>query len=380
MRKVNKIILLVLILFVMLVPLIQTQFKILREPLLFGSFTKAVDTTLTLTNWFDKTYQNHKEKYLNEDFGLRNYFVKLNNQVSYSLFEEIHVGDVFRGKKNYLYSYKFYNSFSGRQYKGEAHIDSVFQALQTLNEKLNAENKKLLICFTPCKESFYPEFLPDTFLSKVKSHSYYSAYKERLLKSNIPFLDYQAYFQKLKSTAPYPLFTQGAVHWTTYGAYIALDTLLKRVAFETSKKINLFKIKAVELSDTARYSDDDISKAFNLLQNLNSQKLAYPSVDFTYNNDSCYKPKVLLIGDSFYYGLNNTWIPSRLFSKESYFLYYYRQAFAHDGRPDQDVTNLNMEKELSNTDIVILFFSIGTLDNFPYGATDISNHILPLKK
>ncbi|MCW3076245.1 MAG: sugar O-acetyltransferase precursor [Bacteroidetes bacterium] len=374
MKRINKITVLAIILFVMLAPLIQKQFKVVREPLLFGSFSKSDDTTLTLASWLDKSYQIHKEKYLNENFGLRNYFVKLNNQVSYSLFQEMHVNDVFRGKKNYLYSYKFYNSYSGQHYN-DSHADSVIQSLRVLNKKLKDQKIKLLVCFAPCKESFYPEFLPDTFLSKVKARTYYSVYKEKLVKNNIPLLDYQNYFQKLKANSSYPLFIQGAVHWTTYGAYIALDTLLKRIAFETSKNVNLIKIKSVELSDTARGSDDDISKAFNLFQNLNSGKLAYPTIEYVRNNDSCYKPKVLLIGDSFYYGLNNTWIPSRVFSKESYFLYYFRQAFAHDGRPDQDVVNLDMKKELSNTNIVILFFSVGTLDNFPYGASKISDNI-----
>lgn len=375
MGRILKYILVVIIILALGFPMLQKRFGFFKEAVLDGSFNSSTDTVLTFKSWFDKSYQSKKESFMNENFGLRNHYVKLNNQVDFSLFFDIHVNDVFRGKNNYLYSHLFYNGFSGSKYKGDKYIDSVVNDLQALNSKLNAQGKKLLVCITPCKESFYTEYLPDTCIAKITSKNYYSNYNSCLNASNIPFLDLNNYFLKLKTSSKYPLFTQGAVHWTSYGAHLALDTLLKRISAEINKQVNLIRIKSVELSDSARNGDDDISRAMNLLQNINSEKLAYPSTEYVYNNDSCYKPKVLLIGDSFYYGLNNTWIPLTVFSKESYFLYYFRKAISYADKPDTDVQNLDLEKELKNTDIVILFFSIGTLDNFPYGATSLKDKV-----
>lgn len=377
MQKIIKVITLVFVCMVLCFPMIQSTFKLFPERYnLHGSFAISRDTVLNSDTWFEKVYQEKQESYLNENFGFRNFLVKLNNQIDFSVYDDFHVNDVFKGKNDYLFSYGFYRGYSGKSFKGDYYTDSIFQKIGELNARLIKKNKKLLVCFTPCKESFMPEFLPDTCYKKIGEKSYYNNYRKKLIASKIPFLDYNSYFQQIKKTAPYPLFTQGAVHWTTYGAYLALDSLLKRIPAELNKNTNLIRFKSVQLSDSAMFSDDDISKAMNLLMNVNSEKLAYPSIEYVYHNDSCYKPKVLIIGDSFYYGLNNTWIPMQFFSKESFFLYYYRTAISYNaGIPDVSVSDLNLTKELENTDIVILFFSIGTLQGFPYGATDLVNNL-----
>ncbi len=376
MNKLPKIFLLLIVLLVLSIPLLQQGFNFSsRNDSLSGSFDVREDTALTAANWFSKMYQDRKDTYLNENFGFRNFLVRLHNQINFSFYGDINVKDVFKGKENYLYNYSFFNSYSGRNYN-EHRADSIFKDLMNLNESLISINKKLLICFAPCKESFFPEFLPDTCLLEIKKENYYDAYRKRLLKSNIPFLDYNKYFQNLKNSSPYPLFTQGAVHWTIYGANIALDTLLKRISFETNKKINNVRFKSVDVTDTARGADDDISKAMNLLANVNSERLAYPELEFISNNDSCHKPKVIIAGDSFFYGLNNTWIPISVFSTDSYFLYYYSTAVSFIvGKKDVKVKELDLPAELKNTEIVILFFNIGNLNGFPFGATLITKNV-----
>jgi hypothetical protein len=369
MKKAVKIILLFLVMGILCVPLTQQLFKLLPpdQCKLYGSFEKAQDTSLTLSGWMSGRYQEKTEKFLNENFGYRNLLVKINNQIGFSLFNKINTKNVFKGKKNYLYDKGFYNCYSGTNYKGGAYADSVFRLIKLMNDSLSAVHKKLLVCFAPCKESFYPEYLPDGY--KLSETNLYQTYKKRLLQNNIPLLDYQNYFMKLKLTSKYPLFTQGAVHWTSYGAGIALDTFFRRISYEINKKMNLIKIKSVELSDTARGPDDDMARAMNLLYKVNSEKLAYPSFEFIYNQDSCIKPKVFIIGDSFFYGLNNTWLPPQVFSNESYFLYYFQMGISYNPKnPDVAVKDLDFKKELRNTDIVILFFSVGNLDRFPYSA------------
>jgi len=377
MQKIVKVLTLVFVCLVLCFPMIQSTFKIFPENYdLHGSFAISKDTVLNSDTWFEKVYQEKQESYLNENFGFRNFLVRLNNQMDFSFYDDFHVNDVFMGKNDYLFSYGFYRGYSGKSFKGDHYTDSIFQKIEELNERLVKKNKKLLVCFTPCKESFMPEYLPDTCYKKIGEKSYYNNYRKKLSASKIPFLDYNNYFQQIKKTAPHPLFTQGAVHWTTYGAYLALDSLLKRVSAEINKKVNLIRFKSIQLSDSPKYSDDDISEAMNLLRNVNSEKLAYPEVDYVYSNDSCYKPKVLIIGDSFYYGLNNTWIPMQFFSKESYFLYYFKSAIPYDTKKsDIPIADFNLTKELENTDMVILFFSIGTLHGFPYGATDMINNL-----
>jgi hypothetical protein len=362
---------LVLILGYFSFPLVQQLHPIIsKEKPLDGYFEASKDTLLKRDTWFSRVYQERKENYLNENFGFRAFLVRLNNQVNFSLFDEIKVQRIIKGKRNYLFTSDFLQSYSGRSFVGnEAHADSVFTAVQKLNEQLAAMNKKLLVCIAPCKESFYPEYLPDSCQGNLSKSTYYNYYRSKFLASNIPFLDFNDYFLKMKPNAKYPLFTQGALHWTIYGAALAMDSLFKRVRFEIGKNMNLVKITSVELSDHPRKDDEDEGRSMNLLKRLNSEELAYPVIESIYSQDSCYRPKVLIIGDSFFYQINNTWIPMGVFSNESYFMYYFRTAISYAGKPDQDVSKMNMAMELENTDIVILFYNIGNMSGFPFGAT-----------
>lgn len=372
MKKGFKIALLVILLGFLFIPMVQKRVKVFDEGRpLDGYFEPAQDTVLTGENWFSRAYQRKKENVINERFGLRAFLVRLNNQINFSLFDDTRVQNMIKGKENYLFASNFLDTYSGRNFVGrKAHADSVFNSILQLNKFLLERNKKLIVCIAPCKESFYPEFLPDTCKEHLKEENYYSYYNKKFTGSEIPYIDYQSYFQKLKPTTKYPLFAQGAFHWTTYGACLALDSLIKVVRHEMGKKVNLIKLTSVELTDTARFTDDDEGRAMNLLEKVNDKKLAYPKIEYVFSQDSCYRPKVLIVGDSFFYGLNNTWVPLTVFSKDSYFLYYYRQAVTYNNeKKDQDVSTMDMKKELEDTDLVILFFTIGNLNDFPYNAT-----------
>lgn len=375
MARFGKIILLLCILFVLFVPILQQSIKIeIEQDVLNGYFVPARDTVLNSKTWLERVYQERMDSYTNENFGFRKLLVRLDNQINYSVNGYIRVSALISAKENYLFDRKFIDEFTGRSFRGKAHIDSVVTDLSRLNDSLKANGKKLLICFAPCKESFYSEYLPDTIHVPKQPISNYSQFKKEFIQRNISILDYHTYFKQMKDTAMHPLFNQGGLHWTTYGAYLAMDTLFKRVSYETKKGGNSIRFKSIEMSETARNSDDDIVKAMNIFQNINSGKLAYPIVEFKLDPDSCEKPKVIIIGDSFYYGLNNTWLPLSVFSPESYFLYYFRQVIPHDpAKNGIQIKDLDFKKELKNTDLVILFFSIGNLNQFPYGAASMVN-------
>lgn len=374
MKKGIKIFYVVLILFVMCIPMLQQIFKLsVSGDVLYGYFQPVKDTVLTSSTWFSKEYQEKTDAWLNENFGFRKLLVRTSNQIDFYFNWEIKAYDIFKGRNNFLFNRKFYNEYSGNDFKGEAHIDSVVAELKVLDQWLTKRNKKLLMCFAPCKESYFPEYLPESYLLKMKNKSNYSVYKKKFEEEKIAILDLNEHFVRNKNKAEHVIFNEGAIHWTIYGASLALDTLLHRMAFETGKKINQIKFPFVELSETARSSDDDILKAMNIFSEVNTQVFAYPYIEYVYSQDSCYKPKVMIVGDSFFYGLFNTWIPLTYFSKESYFLYYFKQAFPFDNKKDGiRIEDLKFREELENTDVVILFFSIGNLSEFPFGATKMA--------
>lgn len=358
--------------------MIQQFFKPFNnEFTLYGSYTEAKDTLLSSSTWFSADYQKMKEKFLNENFGFREFFVKLDNEITFSVYKDLKLLDVFRGKNGYFFNSSFFHTYSGRDYKGDLYADSLSSYILKLNELMSSKKKKLMVCFAPCKESFYSEYLPDSCLPYISQKNYYSYYKSKMKKSNIPVLDLNEYFLQLKSRSPYPLFVKGAVHWTTYGTFVAMDTLFRRVEHEIGKKMLQIELTSFELSDSARGNDDDIIKAMNLMGKVKGETLAYPKWQFTNENDSTiYKPKVMVIGDSFYMNLNDTYIPARVFSKDSYFLYYFLITLPYSSeKRSTPIGELDLAAEFANTDIIVLFFNIGRLDDFHFESTHKLFHI-----
>ena len=127
MQKVFKVITLIFVCLVLCLPMMQSVFKLFPEKhALHGSFAIAQDTVLNADTWFEKTFQEKEETYLNENFGFRNFLVRLNNQIDFSVYDNFHVNDVFKGKNDYLFSYGFYQGYSGKSFKGDQYTDSVF--------------------------------------------------------------------------------------------------------------------------------------------------------------------------------------------------------------------------------------------------------------
>ena len=92
---------------------IQQMLNIIKEEPLNGSFAIAPSTEFSFDSWFDGKYQSQEESYLNENFGLRNTMVQLNNEINYRCFKVTSAQDVVIGKQGYLFEKKHIEQFLG---------------------------------------------------------------------------------------------------------------------------------------------------------------------------------------------------------------------------------------------------------------------------
>ena len=81
-----------------------------------GDVKSPNNVEFNLDNWIEGTYQQKKEEHLNEVFGFRSVFVRLNNQIVYSLFSKAKANGVIVGKENYLYEVDYINAYTGNDY------------------------------------------------------------------------------------------------------------------------------------------------------------------------------------------------------------------------------------------------------------------------
>ena len=75
----------------------------------------------TKENWFNGKYQDTSSKYINDNFGFRNDFIRINNQRVFMLYNEARANGVIIGKDNYLYEYGYIVAALGNDYVGQGY-------------------------------------------------------------------------------------------------------------------------------------------------------------------------------------------------------------------------------------------------------------------
>ncbi|HEX7414489.1 MAG TPA: hypothetical protein VF411_10645 [Bacteroidia bacterium] len=379
MQRRLKLILFVFLFALLWLPFFQEQTKYFKEPILKGAFIKPVKPNFSIDSLNELKFQKQFEDYENYNFGFRGLMVKIRNSLNYILFKELSCIDNIAGKSNFIFSVGSTERTLGIRYNSKEQNNSTIEKINFLKEGLESHGGKLICLLVPSKETIYPDFLPAPYRGNYKSQTDYADFIEGYKKYNISVIDYCEYFKQLKNTTRYPLYTTTGVHWSLYGASVAQDTLVNYIEKIVGKAIPKYKRDGVELSDTARESDNDFEAPLNLLFGLGQPQYIYPKLQMIESTRKNYRPKVIIIGDSFFWQIKNHRMLMNIFTEDSKFWYY----FAMNSCPIGDAAgcplkDINIMKELETADIVLLISNISTLDRFPFGVTDYYyNNVAP---
>ncbi len=361
-----------LVIAALFLPMIQMVKPFVEVGPLFGSIVPTVKDSLTLEAWFDGTYQENRNKYINEQFGFRNTAVRLHNQIAFSFFGKAKANGVIIGKEDYLYEIKYINAFRGAEEVSQAKVDSNLVMLKALQTKLKEKGIELVVVMNPGKASFYPEFIPDEF-PILSSRSYYSEYQKGLESQGIQHIDFGKWFRQMKGKTSAPLFPKTGIHWSQYGATLAADSLVNYCMKLFGKNMNEFgwNKKDLPLSTTMESVDDDIGLGMNLLLPIAHLPMAYPRVGVNDKygvsfGNSGIQPKVAVISDSYFFNLMQLpWAPEIFQSLNFYF--YNKQLHK---RPEGTMTNsdpLSQMKEIEKSNVVFVMATECNMDKLGWG-------------
>jgi hypothetical protein len=362
--------LLMLIMGILFLPLLQNKLNLWDIKPLKGAIQNEEEGTFSKNNWFSGTFQEMQEKHLNAMFGFRNDLVRLNNQITYSLFNEAKANDVIIGKENYLYEKSYIDAYVGNDFLGEDSITKMINQLKFINDTLLKLNKNLIIVLAPGKASFYPEYIPDKYLPVLK-HTNYKSFSEGIKRKSLNVIDFNKWFIENKNKSKYPLYPKNGIHWSNYAVALVIDSLIKKI--ETTRNIdlpNLYFNKVI--IEKPKGDDNDIADGMNLLVELKGYDLAYPSI-ITEDGLNKIKPSVLTISDSYYWGIYNMGI-SKCFTND-HFWYYNKLVYPETFKQELQVEDLDLEHEIKNHDVIIIMATEANLKNFGWGIVENLNHL-----
>ena len=349
------------VILLMFLPAIQFYVPFAKVPELKGFIELKSASNFTTENWFAEDFQENWEAYFNQQFGFRNSLVRLNNQMDFNLFELTHANYVVIGKQHYLFEEGYINAYKGSDFVGFNSINKKIYKLKCIVDTLQKLNKKLLVVFAAGKASYFPEYIPDKYLFNKSPITNYLVYKKALNKWNIPFIDYQNWFNEIKQTSPYPLFPKCGIHWSKYAEVIVADSLIRFLKLKMNQRLADLVIDSIEISKNNLNEDYDIGDGMNLLNPIETYPLAYPKYHFV--DTGLRNNKIMVVADSYYWGMYNGGLSSFGFNNGQ-FWFYNNQIYGEEYPNQIKVSDADILKQILKHDVVIIMNTETNLHRF----------------
>lgn len=354
-----------LVLAALLLPWIEQNKPIFKPSPLGGAQPSSVNIRFSLDKWRNAQFQEGQEAYIKDHFGLRPFMVRFYNELFDRLFDEYQAKGVIMGKDGYLFEENYLLAASGQDYLGLDSITSLVRQLSLVQKELSKRGKQLLVCLAPGKGSYFPDKMPSKYQHKkhLRNHPYFL---KTLQDAQIPLFDIQSWFLQMKATTPYPLYPKTGIHWSSYGEFLVADSLIKRVANLSQKPFPYLKLSHIEEDTQPRDRDDDIELGMNLLRNLPDFKMAYPKFKVQPLKAGQKPPRVLVIGDSFFYGMYNWGMMQYVFEEGAF--WYYNHEKLVPGKATTLIEDFeDYRANIHAFDVVVLLLTEANLPRFGFG-------------
>lgn len=339
---------------------VQSAFHILPETPLTGYEPLPKADTLTLDGWSEGSWQQHMERAEAKTFGFRPAVVRLVNQLRYSFFNE-HTDVLTRAEDGTLFENAYRNSVCGSDFIGDSLVEVRLDSLDHFQNYLASQGKKMVILITPNKWRTFSERVDWDCQTGMTN---YEAFIPTIRHRGYAVCDAIDIFQYDQANEPeHALHSKQGTHWSIFGAALSLDYLsyafaeegiiLPRVSFDT-----------VEVVDEPRYTDKDLHDLLNVMLGPRDEELAYPKLSFS----GGYKPKTLVIGDSYYWTYYYLGAHEGLFAPGSKFFYYNRDIYTDNSKDRTPLTDDLRLQALDEAEVVLLVMSEPSLARFGYDA------------
>lgn len=364
-NKKHKI-LFILLLGLLSLSLIQHIFPFLPEKKLRGDIQEVAFPKWSFSDFYSGKYSAEIDNYIQHNFGLHSWAIRLDNQIEYSFFNKAKANGVIIGKHNYLYENKYIDAYYGKDFVGSDSVQHQIRKLQAVRDTLRKLDKDVWVIFLPGKASLVPENIPDTHRSTFEAQSNYSVYKQEIEKAGIPFLDLRALFLEWKEKSVYPLFPKLGIHWSEMAEIFAMQQMGKFAQAQLQEPLPQLQIKMTPPVHASFGRDNDIAEAMNLLIPIQSEVLVYP--EYSYTSDTSAKNKVLVIGDSFYFGPFSKHF-SRIIFGNGAFWYYNRMAYQFE-KEELDLNGIDKKSQWENHDKICLIMTEVNYPKFGFGFVE----------
>lgn len=279
-----------------------------------GYYQRNEDVSFSISGFFNASYQKQKVKYVNQNFGLRNHYLFLNNEFNYTLFGQLGLKHIIKGKNNTLLDFEDIMSYFGKYTYDEKLLQYKISCLSFIQKELKKYNKHLIICIAPCKTYYHNDQIPD-YLHLPKRKNNYEKVVPYFDKYKINYIDYASWFSQNRNNLLTPLFYKTSHHWSDYSSYLALDSL---IAYKSKLSNTTNANMIVSSLRLGANPDNDLEQILNMYSAyIDDQALLF---DYVWDTVKTTKTSTMVIGDSFYSNMHK--FESNNPNEDIKFIYY----------------------------------------------------------
>ena len=200
--------------------------------------------SLYVNGLINKSYGTDFEKWFNDRFLGRDFFIGLYNKVILSFNDKIDNEKVFQGKEDWLF-YKREGSIENFQNAvlfRDKDLQNIATQLQNIYEWCDKHNKKFYFIIAPDKNKIYGEYFPE--MKKKRSDAQSRArqllqYLKKYTKLKVLYLYDMLVSNKDKGL----LYYRNDTHWNELGAYLGYQEIIKMVKVD-SPDVSVFQADA----------------------------------------------------------------------------------------------------------------------------------------
>lgn len=319
----------------------------------------------SFASFYNHKYQFQLSNYLDSRFPFEASFIRLYNQIEFSVFHNINNEHVTLGKNGVLFEPWYIESYYGKDFVGEEYIQEQVNKLAALDSVFRKNGKTLIIALAPGKASVYPEFIPDYLKGDSSAPSNYRVYAQMLKEKKLNVLDFNEWFIKLKPTFERNLFPKGGTHWSEDMALVSLDTLIRFIECKSGGFLNNINLTEISHTNTPQGSDDDLIKISNLIDTADYNDYYYWK--YSFEQRFPVDKSLVTISDSYFWNLYARGLS--LTFKEPRFWYYFKNAYFVN-KPEMLVSELDINEQIKEADYILLMSSPSPLNKFGWGFID----------
>lgn len=341
-----------------------------------GVVSQTPKPDISIQNFRTGKLQKGLENYLQQHYGFREPLTRLYNQYLWSLFHFTQVEEdkrILISDDNWIFEpwsvEEFYQSRSYRFAEDSLEMVNKMEAevlrLYQLQHILEPHGTHLFVALLPGKELICDEHMPKNkeFFEKkqITAADYYS---KRFVELGINHVNFADWFVQIQDTVNYPLFPQTGTHWSNYASMHVADSLIRYM--EWLGDVNLMNLEIGQPYEKTLYPDDDLESLMNLIWPLKKAPNYMADVRFI-PDSTAVKPKLITIGDSFYWNLVNKSSFGTPFSAFPYWFYF---SSAYFSGSNTNVSQIDVLDEVLSSDFVMLSYSTAPIYGMSNGFSE----------